>query len=448
MTATRKLRKAQKRITQGKPKSALKVLDGLGNAILTREDRDTEHSIRIMALYGLARYDETVELGAHLLQTNTFVWNRTDAMIRYYLALAHQARGELSKALELVEQVANIRGDHQLRARELIPELTRQIHSKIAQTAMVRRDLPVEPDHPPSRRPPTRGVEESAAPDPAGIVAIRPGARIDKYVIESEIGQGGMAFVFKVRHDALGSHHAMKVLAPDLVRDESIRSRFLAEGQIQARLRHPNIVPVTDLVAVPGVAALVMDYIEGDDLHTYIQRLTAPPDSAEIRSLFAQVLSAVGFAHEAGVIHRDLKPSNVLVERPKHGVSRALVLDFGIAKIADGRKGVTRTRAVLGTPAYMSPEQIRGARDVTPQSDIFSLGVMLYELTTLSEPFGGDSDFDIQSRIVNGQFSPASEKCPTIDRGISRAIDRALAVDPARRFASCRDFALAVAAPG
>ena len=446
ISAAHTLRTARKRIKQGEPASAIELLDGLRDERLQADDADAERCIRMMALYHLARFDDAIETGTHVLETSTFVWARTEATIRYYLARAHQARGELGTALDLLKQVTS--GDHAGRARELIPDLVRQVHGNAGQDGLARRSRSTsEPPKLAQDRTPLPGAELGAGPESPGFVAIGPGAHIDKYVIESEIGQGGMALVFKVRHTALGSHHAMKILAPDLVRNEAIRRRFLAEGQIQARLRHPNIVPVTDLVAVPGVAALVMDYVDGLDLHAHIERLAVPPEAASVRSLFVQILAAVGHAHDAGVIHRDLKPSNVLMERPNSEAPRAFVLDFGIAKITDGRKGLTRTRAVLGTPAYMSPEQIRGARDVTGQSDIFSLGVMLYEFATLSEPFGGDSDFEIQSRIVQGEFSPAWERCPTVDRGISLAIERALAVDPSQRFTSCAEFAAALTAP-
>ncbi|MFY0529877.1 protein kinase domain-containing protein [Archangium gephyra] len=275
---------------------------------------------------------------------------------------------------------------------------------------------------------------------------LSPGTVIERYEVERELGGGGMARVYKVRHVALGSVHALKVLDPELVGNAELRARFLDEGRIQARLRHPNILVITDVVVAPGVAGLVMDYLEGESLDKYLASARRPPEADEVRDIFRQVLAAMEFAHEHGVIHRDLKPSNIFLEQV-HGRRVVRVLDFGIAKVsgAEGRP-VTRTGSRMGTPQYMSPEQIRSAEDVTVRSDIFSLGVTLYELATAQPCFQDESDFTLMEKITRAEFVPPEVVHPGLEPGLRAAILRAMDVDPERRFASCREFSAALGA--
>lgn len=276
---------------------------------------------------------------------------------------------------------------------------------------------------------------------------ITPGTQLDRFVVEKALGEGGMARVYKVRHAHLGSLHALKVLAPELVANDEIRQRFLDEGRIQAQLRHPALVPVTDIVAVPGIAGLVMDLVDGEALDKLIDRLVRPPHPEFVRAVFRPVLDGLAFAHARGIIHRDIKPSNVVVEQLADGRVYARVLDFGIAKVLGSpevQKRATRTGLRMGTPHYMSPEQIRGARDVTPESDVFSLGATLYEFATGRLAFDAQSEFDIQLRITQGQFRPPAEVHPGIDPVLARAIERALSTDPSQRFRSCEEFARAL----
>ncbi len=271
---------------------------------------------------------------------------------------------------------------------------------------------------------------------------LSPGTVVERYEVERELGGGGMARVYKVRHVALGSVHALKVLAPELVVNAELRARFLEEGRIQARLRHPHIVSITDVVATPGVAGLVMEYLEGESLDTYLARLRQPLALEEVRDIFLQTLEGVAFAHEQGIVHRDLKPSNLFLEQVR-GQRVVRVLDFGIAKVS-GREASTRTGMRMGTPQYMSPEQIRGARDVTLRSDIFSLGATLYELATGRVCFEGESDFNIMEKIVRGEYVPPEEARPGMDPALARAIHTALEPEPEHRFGSCRQFAAAL----
>lgn len=281
---------------------------------------------------------------------------------------------------------------------------------------------------------------------------LTPGTEIGNYIVEAEIARGGMASLFRVRHRVLGTVHALKVLDSDLRASEELRSRFLGEALIGAKLRHPHIVRVTDTISTPEVAGLVMDLIRGPTLEEFIQRQTTPLSADSIRDLFLPILEAIAEAHRAGVVHRDIKPSNILLEEQADGVLFPKVTDFGIAKIAaDAKelaigKAATQVAARMGTPAYMSPEQIRGAREVTVRSDIFSLGATLYEMSTGRMAFDGDTDFAIMEKIVQARYL-APEDLGTGDPTISAAIRKALDPDPERRFASCEEFAAALTGP-
>jgi serine/threonine-protein kinase len=274
---------------------------------------------------------------------------------------------------------------------------------------------------------------------------------VGNYVIEQELGGGGMARVYRVRHAILDTHHALKVLEPELRSSAQARERFLAEGRIQAKLlNHPNIVKVTEVIATEVVAALVMELVSGPTLGEHIAAHPDPLAADDVRAIFLPVLAAVGAAHDQGIIHRDIKPGNILLAEDEDGPVPK-VTDFGIAKVIDdsaiGRQLSTRGDARMGTVAYMSPEQISSAKDVTARSDIFSLGVTLYELATGKAAFDHGSDFELMRRIVEGRFRRPRQIHPGIDPAIARAIVRAMSPRPADRFASCEEFASALRPP-
>lgn len=277
---------------------------------------------------------------------------------------------------------------------------------------------------------------------------LEPGDQIEKFEVLEEMGAGGMARVFKVRHTLLGSLHALKVLDPQFVRDAEMRQRFLAEGQIQAKLRHPNIVQVTDIIAAPGVAGLVVEYIDGRALDEHIDQMTSPPTGEEVKELFGPLLSALGYAHAHDVIHRDIKPANILLSTGPDGRLVPKIVDFGIAKVlGDGlgpgqAKGRTRTGARMGTLHYMSPEQVKGAAGVDARSDIYSIAATLYEFVTLQVPFDADSEYDTMKKIVEFDAMPVREVIPTVDPIIDACVAMGLSKDPARRFQSCAEFAV------
>ncbi len=274
-----------------------------------------------------------------------------------------------------------------------------------------------------------------------------PGQHVGNYEILSELGGGGFARVFQARHRFLDSEHAIKVLLPEHVADPLLRGRFLDEARVQALLRHPSIVRVTDVLIEPGIAAIVMDYFAGGNLADWLARAEGPPSPRTLRALMLPVLAAVGHAHESGVVHRDLKPENVLLGGVDTLAPR--VMDFGVAKVQgelrEGRGSARSTKAHtrIGTLAYMSPEQIRDAASVDHRSDIFSLGTLLLELMTLRCPFERATDYDTMHAIVSGDVS-LPEDVVRADPAAAAAARRALQLDPADRHASCAAFAAAL----
>ena len=264
------------------------------------------------------------------------------------------------------------------------------------------------------------------------------GSKVGNYVVESMVGSGGMSAVYRARHRALGSYHAIKILSADLNHRPDVRGRFLKEGQVLAQLRHPALVRVTDVIDEPGIpAGLVMDFLNGQDLAARLQDKALDLETAS--SILLQVLSGVGHAHQSKVVHRDLKPANIfLVPRGEPRVPYAKVLDFGIAKVAD--VPATQAASTMGTVAYMSPEQIQNPGQVDARSDVFSLGVMLFEMVSGAVPFPGDTEFGVMQRIVAGDREPL----PASAAGLEPLIRQALHADPAERFQTAAEFASAL----
>jgi len=209
------------------------------------------------------------------------------------------------------------------------------------------------------------------------------GRQILNYRLARLIGQGGMASVYEAHHASLrGRRVAVKLLDPVLARRENMAQRFLNEAEVMAGLDHPRIVRVLDFVRQDGLLAIVMEHVEGEPLSRALARegRYGPADGARF---FGQVLEAFAYAHEKGVAHRDVKPSNIMVlpdGSPK-------VLDFGIAKLAGGGGELTHTGAQMGTPVYMSPEQVQDSKRADHRSDIYSLGVTLHHLLSGAPPY-------------------------------------------------------------
>ena len=224
---------------------------------------------------------------------------------------------------------------------------------------------------------------------------------ITNYKIKSELGQGGMATVYLAEDKKFLSNVAVKVLAKEFAHNENIRKRFLAEARNMFKMSHPNIIKVSDLIEEGDTVAFVMEYIEGETLKDYLDR-KGKLSNNDIKAIFTQILAAVAYVHEQGLIHRDIKPSNFMIN-PKGQVK---LLDFGIAKNTDTNSAEytqTSTSQQMGTPMYMSPEQVNETKSVTAQSDIYSLGVVLWQMVMGQKPYDTKtlSNFQLQSKIVN-----------------------------------------------
>lgn len=263
---------------------------------------------------------------------------------------------------------------------------------------------------------------------------LRIGETIDRYKVEALIGQGGMAAVFRARHMSLDSEHAIKVL---FITAPQIRDRLLREGKVQANLRHPNVVAVTDVLEIQGAPALVMEYIDGPALDSWLQN--NKPTIDEAMWLFRGILRGVMAAHERGVVHRDLKPANIMLSRTNEGIVPK-VTDFGLVKSVSDQKGHTQTGMALGTPEYMAPEQIRDASDVDQRADLFALGCILYELVCGKRAFGHPDKMTTFNAIVAGEYEPARLHVPDIPQEIAEAIRWCLEVDREKRLPNCTEL--------
>lgn len=263
---------------------------------------------------------------------------------------------------------------------------------------------------------------------------LSPGQSIDRYTVDSVIGHGGTAVVYLVRHNQLGSQHALKVLS---LASGAIRERLLREGRVQAAMLHPNIVTVTDVLDVDGSPGLLMEHVDGPALDEAMKRYRISLRDA--LTLYRGIVSGVRAAHRHGLVHRDLKPANVLLYRSPEGFVPK-VTDFGLAKVLVGNGvelGQTRQGIAMGTPAYMAPEQIRDARAVDQRADIFSLGCILYELVTRSRAFPGDQALEIYNNIVAGRYTPPEELVPDLPDTVINAIDGCLMLDREARIPDC-----------
>ena len=269
-----------------------------------------------------------------------------------------------------------------------------------------------------------------------------------RYQVIRLIGSGSFAHIYEATHLGLQSKHALKILDAELAADADLRNRFLAEGRIQAQLRHPNIVSVTDIVTQP-YPGLVMEHVEGWTMDQYMEHYGPPKTPAGVLTVFGPILDGVAAAHRAGVVHRDLKPENIIMGTGANGELRPMVTDFGIAKVLDeatvntGKKK-TEAGVRMGTLLYMSPEQVRGAKNLDARSDVFALGAILYELVTGRIAFDAPSEFDTMRNIVDGTFEPPERAVGKLHPVFAACIRKALAIDPDERFRDCAEFKTAM----
>jgi eukaryotic-like serine/threonine-protein kinase len=254
-----------------------------------------------------------------------------------------------------------------------------------------------------------------------------------RYRMESPLGQGGMAQVFKGTDTVLGRAVAIKILAPQYAKDQSFVDRFRREAQSAARLNHPNVVGVYDTGSDDGTHYIVMEFVEGRTLADFLSSggSLLPERAVELAS---SVCVALSEAHKAGIVHRDIKPGNIMVTRN----GEVKVMDFGIARAATAET-VTATATVLGTASYLSPEQAQG-KPVDARSDIYSLGVVLYEMLVGRVPFGGDSAVAVAYKHVQEPPEPPSRINPDISPSLEAVVMRALAKNPDNRYQTAEEF--------
>ena len=267
----------------------------------------------------------------------------------------------------------------------------------------------------------------------------------DKYRLEARLGVGGMGTVYRARHLLIDRTVAVKVLSQRFVEDDAAQMRFRREAKAAGRLQHPNAVAVTDFGQTSdGYVYIVMELLEGRTLREILAK-EAPLDTARSVALMLQAAAAVAAAHEAGIIHRDLKPANIFVVQNAEVPAVVKVLDFGIAKLAaetleeEDAHTLTQVGAMIGTPRYMSPEQCDGA-ELTPAADVYSLGVILYEMLTGLVPFSGSTPLAIAMKHTSELPRPPREVIPSIPEGLEAIVLHALEKTPADRPADAAEF--------
>src|SRR6266852_5056148 len=254
----------------------------------------------------------------------------------------------------------------------------------------------------------------------------------DKYRLDERLGGGGMGTVYRATHLLIDRVVAVKVLSQRFVGDETAQQRFRREARASGRMQHPNAVTVNDIGATDdGWLYIVMELLEGQTLRDLLAR-EAPLDPARVVSFILQASAAVGAAHDAGLIHRDLKPANIFVEQRPNLAAVVKVLDFGVAKFVveehdDDYNTLTKVGAIIGTPRYMSPEQCSGAAPLTPASDVYSLGIILYEMLTGVVPFSAETPLALAMKQVSEAPVPPREIVPAIPRELETVVLHALA---------------------
>lgn len=267
------------------------------------------------------------------------------------------------------------------------------------------------------------------------------GTQIENYLIQTQLGEGGMGVVYRALETNLDRTVAIKVLNADLARDPSIVERFRSEARAQANLNHTNIATLYAFLVFQGNPVMVMEYVEGETFQQMVHR-RGPLPAQEAIPLFRQALLGISAAHRMGIVHRDIKPSNLMLNRS--GIVK--VMDFGIAKVASAARNLTRTGTQMGTAYYMSPEQVKGER-VDIRSDIYSLGITLYELLTANVPFSSNSEFEILSDHVNTPPPPPSKFYPYLPKGLENIILKSLEKNPDQRFQTAEEFGAALERP-
>ena len=271
---------------------------------------------------------------------------------------------------------------------------------------------------------------------------LAPGTTLGKYQIVRFLGAGGMGAVYEGLHLEMGKRVAIKTMSPALAAVPEARARFALEAQLTSRVRHPHTVDVTDICTDGGQAFLVMEYLEGEDLARHLRRRGSLPLD-EVVDIALPTLAAVATAHDQGIIHRDLKPQNLFLAEMPGGSVHPKVLDFGISK-ALAKSPIKTSGMVLGSPIYFAPEQVSDPKTISPATDQYALGVILYECVTGRLPYEGSNLAELFNAIAQGTFPPPRNFCPDLPEGFEHIIARAMRVVPGERYANLREMGRAL----
>ena len=289
-------------------------------------------------------------------------------------------------------------------------------------------------------------MPQPSSPD---IPPVQTGDILDgKYRVDRVLGAGGMGIVVAATHVHLNTRVAIKFLLPAAMGSPQIIERFGREARAAVQIQSEHVARVTDVGSLPtGSPYMVMEYLEGSDLAETIERGGAMPVHQAVGYVL-QACEAIAEAHSLGIIHRDLKPANLYLARRAGRDPMVKVLDFGISKTKDASAGLTQTSSVMGSPYYMAPEQMMSSKDVDVRSDIWALGIILYELLTGKAPFGGETMAEIVFQVTQRDAGPLRDKRPDVPEGLAAVVETCLRRDPKQRYENVARFAAALVSFG
>ncbi len=259
-------------------------------------------------------------------------------------------------------------------------------------------------------------------------MALQAGEQVGPYQVIGPLGQGGMASVFQAYHAKLDRYVAIKMMHKAFLEDEGFKARFEREAQIVAKMEHPHIVPVYDYAEYDGQPFLVMKFIEGQTLKKLLAQGPLPLN--RVIEIMSDIADALTYAHKRGVLHRDIKPSNILIDAE----GTAFLTDFGLARVARAGASTMSVDMILGTPQYISPEQAAGQAELDPRTDVYSLGVILYEMVVGRVPFNADTPYAVVHDHIYSELPRPSEINPAIPPAVEAVLLKALSKRPADRF--------------